>query len=313
MKNDKLPQAFAEIDDDLICEADRTPAGSAKRGTVKWGWIAASLLLIIGISVPLIATQNRHPETPDTGNTQPPYQIKHVAMPSDEVAPVRRWDEMPNVQRYASVEYEGTEYTTRIVSIPDERLGIELGDITATGFDMYEDAVRTMTVRAYSIRGIADKAAICVRFGNEDRCYAYANSWFTPETLADFIDAIDMKSTLSTGVVYDQRDAKQIVTYEDIPTDMIWNMLLADPSLKNEPDHTDGVPVFGISANVDLLGYRNVSISLSHDGYLRTNILDSAKAFYIGTDAVDRFLREVTESHQGYLYIYDPAVDAIEE
>ena len=66
--------------------------------------------------------------------------------------------------------------------------------------------------------------------------------------------------------------------------------LLADESIPNEPDADWGSEVIGFSANVKALGIVNHSVWLTENGYMVTNILDTAKCFYIGPDAVSAFM-----------------------
>ena len=81
---------------------------------------------------------------------------------------------------------------------------------------------------------------------------------------------------------------------------MNWEMLLCDEALCNEYDETDWQRQWNnkISIRIDmpLLGYQNISISLSEDGYLRTNLLDTEKLFHIGKDKVDAFMEYVEEN-----------------
>jgi hypothetical protein len=46
----------------------------------------------------------------------------------------------------------------------------------------------------------------------------------------------------------------------------------------------------GISIDVNVIGYRNISLGVNNGGYLQTNILDTGKAFYIGEDTVRAFV-----------------------
>ena len=60
------------------------------------------------------------------------------------------------------------------------------------------------------------------------------------------------------------------------------------------------------SISLSLLGYENISISVTRDGYITTNILDTGKAFYIGKNAAENFLSYLDkECKAKIIQIYD--------
>ena len=59
------------------------------------------------------------------------------------------------------------------------------------------------------------------------------------------------------------------------------------------------VSVMDISIDVNIISYRNISLSVTDSGYLQTNILDTLKSFYIGEDAVQAFVDYVLGSGSG--------------
>ena len=46
--------------------------------------------------------------------------------------------------------------------------------------------------------------------------------------------------------------------------------------------------------------YENISFSVQEGGYIKTNILDTGKLFYIGEDKTQSFVDYVTEHCEGY-------------
>ena len=88
--------------------------------------------------------------------------------------------------------------------------------------------------------------------------------------------------------------------YKKPPQNAIWDMLLSDRNaqavdLSDQP--TWGVvTVMDMSIDIPILGYENISLSITEDGYLRTNILDTGKVFNIGVDAVNDFVSYVKEN-----------------
>lgn len=228
----------------------------------------------------------------------------------EETARVYRWEEMDNVQRYKTLKYNGREYGTRLLATHDENRMQKLGEASVYGQDYYTEEIHSLVGNVYKIKGVDEKVAVCFKFNESDQyAYAYANYDYTPDNLDEFINALDLRNNLKTDIVCDKRE-KDTVAYEDITTNIIWNMLLSDASVKNEPekDNSDKT-IFTVSARVDIIGYHNHTIGLTEDGYLWTNILDTGKYFYIGEEKVNAFIKEVTENHQGYIYINDGLTD----
>ena len=59
-----------------------------------------------------------------------------------------------------------------------------------------------------------------------------------------------------------------------------------------------------ISVDIPILGYRNISCSLTEEGYLVTNILDTGKAFFIGKEKVQEFVNYIIANYEGYRIVY---------
>ena len=83
-------------------------------------------------------------------------------------------------------------------------------------------------------------------------------------------------------------------------------MLLSDTTLENVYDDREMyVSHMGISVDIPLLGYENISLSVTEEGYLTTNILDTGKAFYIGKDKVNAFVDYVLNHCEGVELVYE--------
>ena len=127
-------------------------------------------------------------------------------------------------------------------------------------------------------------------------------------------------NNLSFGTVYynyyEGNDYKSFEFY-GITKEDVWNYLLKG-NLESKNVHNDVnwyVPVMGISTNVDILGFGNISMAVTEDGYLTTNILSTGKAFYIGEDKVSAFMEFVKTKLEGceIVYIYEDIPDETED
>ena len=170
-----------------------------------------------------------------------------------------------------------------------------------SGYDIYEDKTYTINAKVFSVKNISTDCAVAVKIGDEDKYYVYVNVWYTPETLGDFIDAIDMKNTVSFGKAYknytdyDKNEHVNVV-FADFDDSIVWNMLLDDTAVKNiEYDRFDEM-LISISVDIPLLGYKNISLGVSKDGYIVTNIMSTQKCFFIGKEKAEAFADYVSEN-----------------
>ena len=241
-----------------------------------------------------------------------------------EIKEIPHWEEMTDDQRYGNLFFENRQYVTRTVAVQTENVGDHLGKATVSGYDHYTDSEHKITGDVFSVKGISEKAAVCFKFEeNDGYAYAYVNSYYTPETLGQFIDDLSLETNLKTGKIYDYRENIKIdgsivcdsVIYDGVPTSIIWEMLFDDRSLKNEsysPEVDSGTSVMSISVSLDILGYHDHTLTLTSDGRMWTNILDTGKYFKIGKDKAEAFMKKVTENYQGYVEVPETTAEVEE-
>ena len=309
MKKEDLFDAIGSIDETFITEVPEAAAKKRLPGRL-WGTLAAAaaILLIAGIGV--FGIKGR---TKDQGIVYGYTPVEKHVPASDlqaaegEIAIAPHWDEMMNVQRFKSLSYGGNEYRTMLILVHTENVGNALGMGTLTGQDVYDnDRIHTVEGAVYAIADIVPEAAVCVVFPEEPgRAYAYVNADYKPATLGQFMEDLSFSRWFGTRHVTVDRHPEQDVVFEDIDTKTVFDMLLSDASLVNEPGHAGDEKLLTISANLNIIGNHNKVMTLTKEGYLWTNLLESEKCFYVGKEKAEAFLKEVVEHHQGFLYIYD--------
>ncbi|MGN0636627.1 MAG: hypothetical protein ACI4I5_10445 [Acutalibacteraceae bacterium] len=184
--------------------------------------------------------------------------------------------------KYPALLLNGQNYTSRGLSKPI--LGAQLKTkATLTGFD----GIHTTEVELYTIQDIALDAAVAVRFPETGEVYAYVNTDYKPATLGQLWDDLNLSEYLTFGKVY-----FEATTYADPPKSEIEKLLDPDAPLR-AGDTSPKNDVMHIHIDVPVLGYTNHAFSLTSDGYLHTNLLESGKYFYIGKARVDAFLQYV--------------------
>ena len=173
-----------------------------------------------------------------------------------------------------------------------------IGRTTSSGYDGYEDKTYTINCEVYSLKSISDKCAVAVKYEGHDGYYPFRNPYYEPSTLGDLIIDLNLRDNLVFNRIhygYFEDDIYVSLVYSLPDYSVIWDLLLSDTALKNEGDMHDGVPFMGvpimdISVDVNVIGYKNISLAGTADGYLQTNILDTGKTFFIGTDKVQVFI-----------------------
>ena len=243
---------------------------------------------------------------------------------------VPHWEEMSVSQQYSEVEYNNNKYYSRTTKIERDKIGNKIGTAILSGYDTYTDTRYNKNGYIYSVNDLSQECVVAVQFENDSNYYVYVNSHYKPATLGEFMEDLNLKNIVSFGTIYynywdtnleGNREYSNIEFY-DVDDNTIWQILFNDLSLENiYSDNNSGTLhmsndyTMGISVDIPLLGYKNISISLTDKGYLITNILDSGKAFYIGENKVQEFLNYIIDNYDGYkiVHVYENKEKTTEE
>ncbi|MDR0220188.1 MAG: hypothetical protein LBI54_02150 [Lachnospiraceae bacterium] len=327
MKSKLLFMAIGNIDDSFIDE-DAEVTASGKEGKngraatfAPWGKgllpLAACLVLAVFIGPRLFNNQVEVESPAPSPVANPPAQ-ENVAQA--EIAIVPRWEEMSMPQKFSRVMFNGVEYTVTTVffspfvssgfdadgreiaafagsqygtlEIAPTEIGELIGAATARGYDSYEGKEYTADCEIYALHNIASECAVAVKFAGDEGYYPFKNPYYEPATLGDLIDGLNLRENLVFNRIhydYFEDGAYVMSVYTLTDYDVLWDFLLADTAAKNAPEML-GAGLMEVSIDVNVIGYRNISLAVNDQGYLQTNILDTGKAFYIGEDRVRAFM-----------------------
>ena len=330
MKNTDLLKAIGEtdavyIEDAGIPEEKMKNEGAHGRKKLLFPYkrtIAAVLAACIVVAAAaLVFTfwgRQREPyaDPPPPGSTSSPGTGPEVS------APLLHWEEMTVLQKFHSLVFRETFYSSsRSAVIAPEQAGELLGTFPLLGRDHYEpDTEHRLSVSVYCIPDVAPECAVAVEISDTEESraegitdaersvyYIYLNAYYIPDTLGDFIEDLNLKKLISFGDVYSgqvENGEYKSYQYTGLPADAVWTLLLQDrsiPSVKDYDTHLFGPVVMTVGVDIPLFGYENIALSVTEDGYLTTNILDTGKAFYIGTENVTQFAEYVQghcEAHE---------------
>lgn len=224
-----------------------------------------------------------------------PY--KKVSISTDETARLWEWEYLTLPEQYTSMELYGKVFYSRR-EIDEALLGETLGSYEVSGTDWYTDQTYSRTFEVRKIKGVSDKLMTAVNM--DGKYYIFKNSEYDPpSTLGEVLDSYSLADTveLHRFTTYEGYSDKDWYALEN--DGFIWVMLAdcRDAAFVKE-DFADRSGENGISFSVtsEALGvYKNV-LSISENGYLRTNIFDWGYNFYIGEEAANKIISYATEN-----------------
>ncbi|MBR3767035.1 MAG: hypothetical protein IKL10_02210 [Clostridia bacterium] len=318
MKREDISKVISNIDDSFIEEA----AVPQKKKSIapRYIGIAASFAVVILIGAVILGINRFVAPSPldngeettvknllepgigeQTGSetvTEPAIEIA-PAFPENEMAVIPQWVDLITPEKYREVKVGDITYSTQNYEITEDNVLSFLADAEMSGYDIYEDKTYTINAKVYSIKNINSECAVAVKIGDENKYYVYVNVWYVPETLQELIDALNLRETLSFGKAYADRienNEQTDIIYADFDDSIVWDMILDDTTVKNIAYDRFYEKIVGISVDIPLLGYKNISLGVTKDGYIITNILGTQKCFFIGAEKAEAFGKYLKEN-----------------
>lgn len=313
MNEKTLLKAIGGIDDRFLMfdTQERTDRKNIKHGIV-WAVCAAALAVCIGAAAVL-----QHGRNEVKSSSESNMGTSAVTTYQSEIAYEKQWDEMTDEERYTLLEYGGKSYDSKLSAVPQEYLGEKTGSAQAVGYDLFNDEKHTLGCEVYAIEGIDQNCAVAVKYDGQESAYAFVNAYYRPQTLGQFIEDLSLEDNLIFGDIYcDYFENGEYVSMKYTGADggVIWDMLLTDRTAENVYSDNDWYDVkMDIGVDLPLLGYKNISLGVTEDGYIVTNILDTGKAFYIGKDKAEAFIEYVEDECMGEVLPKESGGEAIPE
>ena len=216
----------------------------------------------------------------------------------DTPTPVPRWEERTIAEQYTEAVWKGNIYTLSAGKIDDSLIQAHIGTVSVLGADYHNDTLHTASADAYSLKSISPHAAFAIKHKGYAGYFPFTANEYTPAILGDLIDDLNLRENLVfNDITYSYLENQtQIYEYYQLPDAAIWDLLLSNPSLKNEGDAHYTKPGMRIPIDVKVIGSKNISLAVNDTGYLQTNILGSAKTFFIGQERVQAFVDYVRSS-----------------
>lgn len=317
MKQEIIHSALNGLDADMVEKVGglRTRKKHTASLFIRFGAAAAC------VSLAVLAFLAIRRNAPSGGNTEDTvlgtrvYTNDKVLFPDsvDISSPsYKKWEDKTVSEKYHTLLFGEEQYSSKNVSVPEEKLGEYIGEYTLRGFDMEaedDDMLRTITGRAFEINGVLKDCAVAVRFDGDDGNYVYINSGYRAATLGEFLDAMSLDENMTFGPVdyYYEPDinALSAIEYDGVDVNVIRSLIFDSREIREAGLNENTLPSsIRISLDIPLLGFEDSSFWLTDDGYLITNILNSGKAFFIGEEQAKQFKDYVIKNHKGYELVY---------
>lgn len=321
-------KAISDIDENFLIEALPENRITVKVFPWKYIAIASSLALVIclGIMVVLFGSDFIESKTPassasnssDTEESQ--WEKKTVKQDNSseiDIAKEKKWDEMDYAEKFNTIE---NNFTYTGAKVPEDKIifspanGLLNGFAQAQATDPETNTTYIEDIYIYAIEGININYAQAVKFDKDkDKTYyAYVKTDNKPKTLGALSENLSLEKYISFGSAYYELNDGKTIEFEGLDKKKVFDILFSDANKSEAISNTDEFLLkngfkkrIDISTSIDILGYHNISIALSDDGYMFTNILSTAKIFNIGKDKVQKLKSYLTSSCKGYELVYE--------
>lgn len=221
-------------------------------------------------------------ENKQTTQILSPANSVDATSPTDsESFPEPKWDEKTISAQFSEFNLNNTIYSTSNTMINSAIIGTKIDNIIMVCEDVYTDITHSINAEVFSISNVSDNCATAIKFEGYDDYYVYISMNYHPDTLGELADALNLNSNISFGDLVTGDDMTIVTDYN---ITIIKNLLTEYRDCENLSDDTFHRNLFSIITNIDMLGIKNKSFSVTDDGYIITNIMDWKYTFYIGTD-----------------------------
>lgn len=203
------------------------------------------------------------------------------------------WEEKSMPGKYRAFVSEGREYVypfNEAQEHPISRKGTKIISDKTIEWTEPDGTKHSTVADIFSLEGFDEKLALGVKFPDDERIYPYVYTQYLPNTLGEFLEAVDFYNSVTYGDMYFFCGEPLAVSEKN--AEDIKNYLLSDVSLVNIQD----IAVTGLCVTASIscaeLGFENKCFSICEDGYIATNLIGYEYVFYVGKEKVADFLKE---------------------
>lgn len=225
------------------------------------------------------------------------------------IAIVPRWNELAINEQYNLFTLYGSEFNSGKGTVSEDMLDGFLGNVTAQGYDVYEEKAYEKEASVFSIKNISEKGVLAVKFAEDEKYYIYFTFDYDPYTLGEVIEELNLRENIvfgsTAGCTTIENGYMTEWKYSGLDSEKIWE-LLSDAEIRTESifDYKDFderlEEELSFRVDVPVLGIENLSMQVTKGGYVHTNMFfGQSMLFNVGKDKTDAFVKYVKENCKG--------------
>ena len=286
----RIAHAVGLIGDDLIAEAaDRRKNEKPRRSKahlIRWAAAAACLAVVAAVAAAAVLRPGQAPAAGSDG------RYRQVTVRASETAIVWPWAYRTAAERYRVLTADGVRYEGTVRAVSDTLVGDLIGTYTLSGSDGIDGKTYTVDAPVYRLSHVGQSRAVAVRLDGGYYVFTAADH-APPATLGELWAEADLPSAIALESF--SADGR---TFAPGNVDRIWSIL---SGCRNAPFVGDDRPtadesLIAFTVSAGELGAERVALSVTADGYLRTNVFAWDYRFLIGADAAKQIAEAAKEN-----------------
>ena len=318
MKTPKTAFAVGYIDDDLIRSAEK--CGTVKKNSskiLKWTSLAACLVLIIGactvmlpldrggdVSEPELNESTGKDNVSDTetsssekidisGNTNiSTDRYKEHQFGKTEVLRAWPWEMLAVFEKYQTIVFNGNKFYGARREISEKYIETQIGMGVSSGIAWPSGVSYNEEFELYKIKDVSSDHIFAAKL--DDKYYVFQSTPFSAPhkniTLGEFFEIYGLEKTIELNLFYNNQKAYTLKS-----DDYIFETLgecLTTPIINTDqlkPSNQSKKSI-GFSVSSEQLGIYKLSLTITIEGYLKTNLTGYGYSFFIGEDAAKKII-----------------------
>lgn len=210
-------------------------------------------------------------------------------------------------KKYSCVDVDGRIFFAMGTAVEKKYVAEAIDQVVYKAYDPLEESFRGYYVSVYPINNISQEFAVAVKFSEDESFYVYYNRSYSPETLGDYIDDLNLTENMKicgTASGVSVENAKTVRRkYHGIDSAKVWEMFLSNRDCWNVVYYNrmftaeEYEVALEVAFDIPILGIKNGSLSITKGGLVYLNsICDHEVYFFVGKDKTDDFVNYVKEN-----------------
>lgn len=302
MINEYLIEALGEISQEKIAEA----ANIKKTKRLKAVKIAAAACLVLAALAVAAAVRadkidvkgaNDIITEAEQHNTQAAVEsaAQGTTAAVSELYQIKKWDEKQSFEKYTELVLNGKAYGATGRQAEESQIGESLGAAKCSGYDIYAEETHESSCEVFEIAGFGSDFLVAAAF--EGEFYTYKSRDYFPSDLGDFTDTLNFNENITVDVsfMFTKTDeitstGRELLTGSTLSA-MLFELLKENGNAPAEKyDNGSSQRSMGRALEFGvyspLLSKYSLSLVVTDSGYVKTNLIDTGVAFFVGEDAV---------------------------